>query len=347
MNNEKKIPFKLNYGDGVVALPVSALSHLGTADASDLKTLLAIASDPAADAAVLSEKTGCRFDKTAAAIAFWLEMGVLIGTGGSVSDLGSGTFDSKEEQNEKSKKLLPATERPNYTGEEIQRLLDENEGNRRLLLEECQNIAEKIFNVLESTMVIGLSDTLGLDNEYIMLLFAYCKRHGKKSVAYVEKTAYNLFNEGVDTTAKLESYIKDKDSREALEGRMRTMFGWGDREITQTERSYIRRWATEFQYPIDIIKISYEIMINNTKGGKVSLPYMTRVMENWHENGLSTAEQIAAHIEEYKKQNSGSLPSDGGSFDTDEFTNLALKRSQEVAAKLDEASEKTSETQNI
>ncbi len=316
----------LNYGTDVFVLPRIAAENLGQADANDLKTLLLLASDPElrqnCDCGEIAKRIGCRRDKAEASLRFWNESGV-------IAQEGCACKEETPAEDAKRGKKLPSDEIPVYTGEELEHLLDENTGSRRKMLDECQNIAGKVFNVLETNKVIALSEYLGLENEHILMLFAYCRARGKTSVHYIERTAYNLYNEGVDSLAKLEIYIKAKEVYESEEGKLRKLFGFGERALTPGEKTYIRRWTSEFCFEHEILEKAYEITVENTRDSKVSLAYMNRILDNWHTAGYKTPAEIDAALEAYKtgRENTGS--NGKGSFDTDEFYALALKRSYE------------------
>lgn len=320
---------RINYGNDVFSLPCIAADNLCQADITDLKTLLLLASEPElrkdCDSAEIAKRIGCRRDKAEASLRFWSESGVIEQT----ENPDKTDRKKNDGADEKQPKKLPADEVPVYSGEELQRLLDENTGSRRKMLDECQNIAGKIFNVLEINKILSLSDYLGLENEHILMLFAYCRAHGKTSVHYIERMAYNLYNEGVDSLAKLEIYIKKKETLENAETKLKLLFGFGERTLTPSERSYIKRWSVEFAYTFEIIERAYQIMIDNTRDGKVNLAYMNRVLDNWHTAGYTQLAEIDAALQAYKasKEHGGT---NSGSFDTNEFFELALKKAMEV-----------------
>lgn len=326
---------RINYGNDVFALPRTAADNLVQADMTDLKTLIVLASDAAlrenCDSGEIAKRVGCRRDKAETSLRFWSETGVITQTesGDKIDEEKRVEKDAGDDK--KPQKKHPTDQAPVYSGDELKVMLDENDGSRRKMLDECQNIAGKIFNVLEINKVIAMSEYLGLENEHILMLFAYCRERGKTSVHYVERTAYNLYNEGVDNLAKLETYIKRKEAYENAEGKLRKLFGFGDRTLTPSERSYIKRWTTEFGYPIEIIERAYQIMIDNTRNGKLSLAYMNRILDNWHTAGYTAIDEIDAALLAYKTGREQSGKNGSGSFDTDEFYALALKKSYENA----------------
>ena len=105
---------------------------------------------------------------------------------------------------QESKKLSKSDALPNYTSDELSEIL-ETRADAAMLINECQKIMGKIFNVHEINKIIGLSDYLALDSEYILLLVKYCAESGRKTLHYVEKTAFSLYDIGITGVDELAS----------------------------------------------------------------------------------------------------------------------------------------------
>ena len=315
------VKYKVNYGSGVVVLPEQAVSGtaLDDADLIDLKVLICAVTGEDD----IPRRLGCRADKVEASLRYWQTMGIL-----GEAEQESPVAAEEKSAHETRQTKLPTDEIPSYNGDEIERKLAE--GGRKFLLDECQQMVGKIFNVTEVNKVIAMSDYLGLENEHIMMLFAYCCSRDKKSVAYVEKTAYNLYNEGIDTTEKLELYLKEKEDAETLEKKLRVMLGWGARALTPSEKSYIRHWISDLGYRFDVIERSYQQSVDT--GGEIKhiLPYMNKILESWHSDGHRTLDAINAAIERERlerMEQKNAAAASNTSFETDDFVQAALKRS--------------------
>ncbi len=306
----------------------------------------------------IAELAGISTAAAEAAIQFWRGAGVLtfteeqpsaqstpalFGTVAAPADAKPADSSSaaNTEPSSAAKPALQSDTSYTYTGKELEALLNENGSSLRRLIEECQNIAEKLFNPLEINKIVYLADGLGLEQEHILLLFAYCKQNGKTAVPYVEKTAINLYNEGVDTLQKLESYIREKERAASFEGKIRTLFGIGERTFTKNEKKYFQTWRNEWDISPELAAHAYQICVDNR--GSLSMPYIHRILQNWHEAGITTVEAANAAHEAFTKSGGASThrakestpaSQTGGSFETEEFIELALKRSREAAGKV-------------
>lgn len=358
---------KINYGDAVCAIPARALAERD-AERADLLVLMQLCSDPysAENIPLLAKRIGCTQKKVLSSIEFWREAGIITVENADTTSAASANpaaasaahvsaasaaFAASASTAAASTVPAPAGEggasrfelRPQYSGEELAALTDAHGGELRKLIDTCQGIVGRIFTQAEAGKVVGLYEYLGLDIEHILSLFTYCVHRGKRAVGYVEKTAYNLYDEGIDSAAKLEEYIKKKEEKEREEAHLRSLFGLGSRALTAKERQAFTQWLHEWKLPEEVLVRAYEQTVENT--GKYSLAYMSRVLESWYMAGLCSIEKL----DEYERKRmtsvggasktgaarsahgaSGAAQGGADSFDTDRFVELALARSYDA-----------------
>lgn len=326
---------EFNYGSKVMTLPAAAAAAAGCAGKRELKLLLLLASQSNildnfdSYRSNIAKQLGCSASEVDGALAFWRGAGVIT----------DDTFAQKAEGEPlaaevKATPKLTRDDTPVYSGEEMEALLSKNGNSLKNLIEECQVMAEKVFNPTEIGKIIGMSDYLRLEHEHILMLFSYCCARDKRSVAYVEKMAYSLYNEGITTVAALDAYLREREIRESVSGKLRKLFGIGDRAFSRKENNYIKTWVTDWNFGYEMIELGYEITVNNTK--EFSIDYLNKVLSNWHDEGYTTTDAVEVALAAYKrkKEDSGSgKTSDKGSFDTNDFFEKALKRSYDAASK--------------
>ena len=326
---------KLNFQQAVLNLPASVLSYLDTS-AHRLRVLLCIAAD-----LTLTEKNKiqqlakiaeCTVKEATEALEFWETHGLLTSDNGealptmaTVSQIAP----TKKDPPQKRNLMQRADELPSYSSVELANLLESRE-TLRLLIEESQRILEKVFNLSEVNILVGMLDYLGLNEECILMLLEHCKRIGKCNLRAIEKYAYKLIDRGVTDAAALEEEIRALETLRSFEGEIRTIFGLGKRALTSREEKMLRAW-TSFGYGADIVRRAYEITVNATN--EPSLPYTNSILENWNADGLITLADIERALEEQKAKKEttstkkSGKPTLGNSFDTDDFFRAALKRS--------------------
>jgi len=253
---------------------------LREASADDLRVLLAFLERGGEH---LSRDAGVSPARAEAALDYWREAGILTD--------GEPAPEEVAEQPAK-RPLRLADELAPATGEETAEII-----RRRSLsgvIDEAQRLLGKVFNTTEIGIVAGLSEQLELEPAYILTLISWCHNRGKDSLRYVERTAFSLIQEGVETLAALEEYISRREAAESGIGQIRRMFGIGERALTKTEEKRFTEWLTDDRLSVEVIGIAYDIAVNNT--GKVSLAYIDKLLKVWKDAGCSGS---AAEVERY------------------------------------------------
>ena len=360
----------IQYGTGVAAVPKEALRVMDRATKTDLQLLLLLASEPALLSggslgecvSRLAEAGGCTPAQVQASLAFWRGAGVLMLQGeeettvsapirvttspvgferATPSEASASTpAPAAEAPAPHGGKPLPGGTLPRYNSAELAALL-ESRSEARSFINECANIWGKVFNICEINILLGLVDYLGLDWDYVMTLLAFCaesldKQGRKRSLRYFEKTAHELYDEGVVDLASLQEKLRRVEKSRDAEGRLRSMTGIGGRELTANEKKVFSKWLYEFGFDMDIITMAYETTVEAK--GSYNLKYMDAVLTNWHNAGLITPDDIRRYNEQYRAEHTPPAAASPrrdapkgneykSSFDTDDFFYDAVRRS--------------------
>lgn len=317
----------VNFADGVINLPRSVANNIKSATRDDIAALIALLSDPrvcVADVdddviADISAAAGLTKQSLLASLSFWRGAGV-ISIDGAPSALPATTSPAAaaapSAEAARTKKPAPRRELPELTGQEAEAMIAASP-ERRSLLNECQQTIGHIFDNNESALILSMREYLGLEDEYILLLLAYCARIGKKNVRYAEKVAFSFYERGIDTSEALVEELTWREASRSDESRLHTLFG---HNLTKKEQEYFERWSREFGYGYDMMEAAYEATVNAI--GKHSAPYMNKVLESWHGLGYKTPEDV-----DTTKKRRAELY--GDSFDVDDFFRLAVLRGEQ------------------
>lgn len=336
------------YGTNVLTLPAKALEKLNTASESELRVLLKLAACCGSDEtepALLAAELGMEEAVFQSALSFWRGVGILQVEGQanapSVSDRSdvqtpnppgpsNVQINARTGKDGRRVTVVQTDEMPHYTAEEIERIFSEN-GELSGMIDECQNMLGKLFNPTEINKLLALNEYYRLDLEYILLLCKHCKKVGKASVPYVDRMARSLWQEGIVTSEALEERLALLESAADLGTVFRQLSGVGGRTFTEKEMKFFTQW-TKWQITPELLKAAYEVTVDNT--GSPSMPYINKVLSNWHEAGYRTPDEVAAAMEAYKQKKEAKANGAFSSFDTDEFFEAALNRSLEMHKKL-------------
>ncbi|MCR5669605.1 MAG: DnaD domain protein [Butyrivibrio sp.] len=181
-------------------------------------------------------------------------------------------------------KTVSAPARPSYSASQI-RSFKQSEGSG------IMNIAELYFarplNPTEMGTILYIHDELGFSDDLLDYLMQYCVDNHKKDFRYMEKVAINWSQQGIKTPkqARAESYKHDGD----LITIMRAL--GMENSPTEKEVSFINRWRRELGFSMEIILEACDRTVLSVQRGR--LKYCDGILKNWHENNVSTREDIA------------------------------------------------------
>lgn len=324
---------ELNYGKNVLALPQDPLQEkLADADALDLRLLVCLASDADlrenfnARADELTSRFRCTRRELNASLEFWRSSGA-VKTVYERSEKGARPADVPQKRK--------AADFPHYTGKEAEAII--NEGGLASVVDECGRILRRTFNPTDVNTIIAMYQQLGVDSSYIIMLCDYCARIEKRSLAYIRKMAYDLYDEGVDSTEKLEAYIHKRDAMYEFETKLRSAFGIEGRALTVKEKNCFEKWNGWGMSP-EMAVHAYGITVEKT--GKYTVTYLDRVLTNWHDAGYSSLADVEEAEKRYSEAKAGQQSDSEGSFRTDDFFDAALKRTRDSAIRLLDEKEK-------
>ncbi|MDD4124549.1 MAG: DnaD domain protein [Eubacteriales bacterium] len=236
------------------------------------------------------------------AVKFWIEAGLISGG----------------EQTAAAPKRVGLIQ--SYDGETLAQAM-KDEHDFASLKDTVEEMLGKVLNKNDISLLYNIYHFSGLGADFVCTLVAYAVARGKANMRYITQTALSLYDEGVDTYEKLEATLSAKQKHEDMKSRFITLCGFGARKLSAKEESYITRWFTDFDLPFDVIKTAYEKMIDMI--GEVKLPYLDKILTDWHERGVRSGED-AQKTQNQRSKGAKTLPAD--SFDINEFIEAAMKR---------------------
>jgi len=290
---------------------------LREASADDLRVLLVFLERGAEH---LSRDAGVSPARAAAALDYWRDAGILVE--------GEGAAPVPEE---KKRPLRRADELAPMTGKETAEII--NRRSLSSLIDEAQQLCGKAFTPGETMIVTGLVDQLELEPAYILTLISWCKKRGKTSLRYVERTAFSFVSEGIETLAQLEEFITRREAAESGIWQLRKMFGIGERALTKAEEKHFTSWLADDRIPIEVIGIAYDLTVE--RSGKASVPYANKILQIWKAEGCSdSVEKVENYLAREKAERGangkGRAPKHDPipkTYDSGDFFARALERS--------------------
>ena len=192
---------------------------------------------------------------------------------------------------------VPET-KPAYSAAEIAQV---TEGNKMVagMFGSAEQLLNKPLSQNDTRTLYSLHDWLGLPCEVILMLIEHCVSIGKTSMRYIEKVALSWVDNGITTVKKAEKYLQDNADRQKLLRKYKRVLKITDRDLSDAETQYILNWTGSLGMGEPIIKEAYEKTVSYT--GKLSFPYMNKILESWHKEGVRQVEDIPAERTATKK----------------------------------------------
>lgn len=320
--------YKLSFGSyqGIFALPAQAAdNYINEASQNDLKVLIYVFrhSGKPLETAGICAALKMTSEQLSGSLNFWASRGMFsfAPENADVKPSEKVNGQPRSEQETTSEKAaahkvldIPAQ----YGQQEIARKSQSNP-EIKFMLESVPDQLGRLISPAECSTLVYLYEGAGLPADVIVMLVGYCVSFGKGNMRYIEKMAISWAEEGIDTYEKAESKICVLEERRGFEGQVRSMMGISDRALSPTEHKYIAQWSG-WKMPAELVKLAYDIGVART--GKLSFPYINKILNSWHDKGYTTAEQAR---NENKKGKSADKGGKAPSFDIDEYVSLSMK----------------------
>lgn len=247
--------------ENFIYLPKEALKYLNEAGKDELIALIAAFSkEPSGDIPV--------FDLSKA-VRFWAKRGIILPT---PSD------------------KIAVDSPPQYEPEKIAGDVDAN-GSLKFMLARAQGLLGRTLSSVEINAIYGFYDWLRLPPEVILVLIDHCVSCGKSSIKYIEKVAIEWAKAGIFTFEAAEKHIENKKNLDSFERRIKSLLGITSRDFAPFEKEILKAWEG-FSLCDELITLAFDRTVKNT--GKLSLPYMNKILESWHAKGYESKKEVEA-----------------------------------------------------
>ncbi len=185
---------------------------------------------------------------------------------------------------EETTEQYDAPVKPSYSASQL-RAFKQSEGSGIMFI--AEQYYGRPLNPVEMSTIYYIHDELKFSDELLDYLMQYCVDNHKSDFRYMEKVAINWNQEGIKTPkqARAESFKHDGDIIAVMKA-----LGM-ENAPTVKEGTFITSWKRELGMSMDIIMEACDRTVLATQ--KNRLKYCDSILRSWHENGVSTREDIA------------------------------------------------------
>ena len=184
----------------------------------------------------------------------------------------------------------------------------------RYLLTETQMKLGRNLKSNESSTLVWLYDDLGLDVSLILMIVQYAAAHGKARIGFIESTATDWVNRGIGTIAAADKELNQMAMSEQAWGIVCSAFGFGKRKPSKNELKLSLMWVDEWKMSREMLTAAYNACVDGIS--KFDMKYVSKILENWHEKGYKTPDDIE------EKKNSGGEKESFAAYDIDLFEKM-------------------------
>lgn len=276
--------------------------HLKLARGEHIKVLLYIMRNMSAnpDNAEIAAAAGLSEYEVEEALLYWAGAGILLPDGRSA---------------EKTEIKAPAVKqnaKPDRA--DVARRGAEDEKIRYLLTETQMKLGRNLKSN-ESSTLVWLYDDLGLDVSLILMIVQYAAAHGKPRIGFIESTATDWVNRGIDTIAEADRELNKMAMSEQAWGIVCSSFGLEKRKPSKNELKLSLMWTDEWKMSREMLTAAYNACVDSIS--KFDMKYVSKILENWHEKGYKTPDDI-----EEKKKNDNTESESFATYDLDLFEKM-------------------------
>ncbi len=184
------------------------------------------------------------------------------------------------------------------------------------LLEAASSRLGKPLSPGNMETLLYLYDSAGLPAEVILMVIAYAVGAGKGNMRYIEKTALDWAERGIDTIAAADEYLCRLARLDRAWAQVAEWFDLEDSRPTLGQKENAEKWLYQWQLPEGLIRLAYEQCLDKT--GKFQSNYIDRVLEGWRLDGLDSPEKVLAQ----QKPKKAPSPAKEGGFDVNAFEQM-------------------------
>lgn len=301
--------YKINWDDGVFAVPDSVADCLKLATGKAVKVLIYLLKyrslpDVPADIGVTEEDIED-------AVNYWTQVGVICGENSSfaaVKPAASEKAKPAAEQKETAavKVLAPVPEQALPKAQPVQaevpkavikphkallptQIAEKAAASEEVafLFKQSQAILGRALTFDDQSTLLWIYEHLGMSADIILMLISQCFSMGRRTMAKIEQTAVKWHDKGITTLEQAQDELLLMQKAHSYEGQVKSRMGI-QTEITPSQRNYIEDWAAQ-GISLDLIEKAY--YINIEMKGKLAFNYINGILKKWVENGITTVSE--------------------------------------------------------
>ncbi len=326
----------LNMGswNSIFAVPTAVVDkYIKLASGNNLKVLLYFLRNASDEISMeeLSKATGIKAGDAEDALMFWNEVGLFTVKEGElipteekptqkpVKSPSDEVIKLTSDVSQQSVKKIALERETRYYPKEIAQSV---RGSKEVdfLFKFCTELFGRPLNHTEQNTLMIITEEIGIPVECTLMLLEYCSSINKATPSYIKKIALDWLERDIMTIEKVEAELKKMKDFSARENEFKKMFELNS-AFSKEQKKMLEKWTTEYGFSIEMIDEAYQLTLNSA--GKLSFPYMNKILEDWNSKGIKSKEQLQATQAKHKNEKQADRQL---SFDVDEITRASMEK---------------------
>ena len=165
-----------------------------------------------------------------------------------------------------------------------------------------ESINNQFFQGLMSPIWYGDIDMwfkkYNFDEQVMIALFNYCSEHSALHKNYIQVVAEDWYKNNIHTFSDLDKHFEKQEKFALLRKSVIKKLGY-NRNLNTYEDAYVRKWAIDFGYSLDVIEIALK---KTTSKANIGFEYLDKMISDWHERDLKTVTDVQNYITATKQK---------------------------------------------
>lgn len=266
----------------VFMMPSDAVkSYLKLASATQLRVLLFTMSNIATgiDPDSCAKELCISGEDVLDALSFWCDAGVFTKN----QEI---TFEKTPEKRQTAK-----VETAKPSREEIA-MMGQTDEHIVFLLREAELKFNRPLRFAEMQTLVSLYADDAMDVALILMVVEYAISENKKTIGFINKTAQSWLNAGVDSLESASKHLERISAQKSAWSIVEKAFGIEHRQPSEKELLFSEKWVVEWGFKREMLKAAYDSCVDSK--AKLSMPYINKILESWHQKGFKTVEETKA-----------------------------------------------------
>ena len=186
------------------------------------------------------------------------------------------------------------------------------------LMNEAEIKLKRSINENEKRTLAWLYMDEGLDVSVILLVIQYAVSKEKTSIRFIEMVAMDLIEKGIENVADAAEQFQQKDMEDECWLAVCSIFGIKRRKPSERELESSIKWLNVWKISKEMLKLAYDACVDHKS--EFSFSYVSKILENWHQEGYNTPEDVKAAA--MAKKESGKKDDDYVTYDLNLFEKM-------------------------